>query len=326
MSAKAYEVRSLEADEWPAWDALAERHSSLFLRHDWLSLFDPALQAYGIFEAGGGLLGGFTLFRERRWGLPVVRCAPFTPSCGPFFAPKTQNPVAALEERRKVLECMRGYLDRESPAICMLSLDQGISDALPFFWHGYKVVPQYTYMLDLSRPSDQIRKNMSPVRRNDISKAFRDGVEVQQVSDMGVVRDLVLATFGRQQKQMDRVGLDRILFQFAKPENSFAFVAHRGDRPVAASFVIHDAQTAYYLLGGYKSDEKHHGAGASTVSEAIRHSQELGLKTFDFEGSVIPAIERYFRGFGGSLKPYYTVNKAWLPLEMALKLWKRNVF
>ena len=60
--------------------------------------------------------------------------------------------------------------------------------------------------------------------------------------------------------------------------------------------------------------------------ESIRHAKELGLKTFDFEGSVIPAIERYFRGFGGKLTPYYRVNKAWLPLEMALKLVKRQLF
>lgn len=65
-------------------------------------------------------------------------------------------------------------------------------------------------------------------------------------------------------------------------------------------------------------------AGASTVFEAIQHSQEIGLKAFDFEGAVISAIERYFRGFGGTLTPYFTVNKAWLPLEMALKMWPRH--
>nr|HPR68216.1 methicillin resistance protein [Kiritimatiellia bacterium] len=62
------------------------------------------------------------------------------------------------------------------------------------------------------------------------------------------------------------------------------------------------------------------------VWEAIRHAKEAGLETFDFEGSVIPPIERFFRGFGGRLTPYYTVNKGWRPLETAMKFLRRGFF
>lgn len=320
MSAKNPIVRSLAEADWAAWDALAAQQRALFLRRDWLRLFEPALQAVGVFDAGGALMGGFTLYRERRWGLSVLRCAPFTPTCGPLMAVKAQNAVALLEERRNMLNYMRTWIEREAPAICMLSLDLSVTDALPFFWNGFKVVPNYTYVLDLSLTQEHIRRNMSPTRRNDISKAYRDGLNVRLADDLSVVYDLVLATFGRQQKAVDRVRLGHILYHYARPDNSFAFIAYRGERPIAATFVIHDTQTAYYLLGGYKADEKHHGAGAATVAAAIHHAQQLGLKLFDFEGSVIPSIERYFRGFGGKLTPYLTVNKAWLPLEMALKL------
>jgi hypothetical protein len=60
--------------------------------------------------------------------------------------------------------------------------------------------------------------------------------------------------------------------------------------------------------------------------EAIKAAKGLGLQTFDFEGSSIPAIERFFRGFGGRLAHHFTVSRAWLPLEMALKFSKRNLF
>ena len=326
MSVGKYVIRPLVEGDWPAWEALANDHGPVFLRRAWLRLFEPALQTYGVFEAGGELAGGFSLYREKRWGLSVIRCAPFTPTCGPLVAVKARNPVAVLEARRRMLECLLEQIERESPAICMLALDQSVTEALPFFWNGFKVVPNYTYLLDLKLAPEQIRKNMSPVRRNDISKALRDGVDVQPVTDLAVVRELVLATFDRQQKSMDRAGLDRILGDYARPDNSFAFVARREGKPIATSFVIHDGQTAYYVLGGYRAADKHHGAGAVTVFEAIRHAQELGLQTFDFEGSVVPAIERYFRGFGGTLKSYLTVNKAWLPVEMALKFRKRNSF
>jgi hypothetical protein len=33
----------------------------------------------------------------------------------------------------------------------------------------------------------------------------------------------------------------------------------------------------------------------------------MGFKTFDFEGSGIPAIEKFFRSFGGALTPYFCI-------------------
>ncbi len=319
-------IRLLNASELSAYDELARRHGTLFNRLDWLALFGSQMRPFGIFDEGGRMMGGLSLYQERRWGLKILRRAPFTPTCGPFLAVKSQNPVAVLEERRKALEGMVDLLERENPAICMLPLARDVQDALPFFWRGYKVVPLYTYLLDLAQPLDQIRKNMSPDRRNDVSKATRDGLAVQPTADMAVVRDLVLATFGRQQKFVDRARLEGILFQYAHPDNSFAFVACRAGQPIATCFVIHDSQTAYYLLGGYRAEERHHGAGALTVIAAIQRAQELGLRTFDFEGSVIPPIERFFRGFGGRLTPYFTANKAWGPLEMGLKLIQRKFF
>ena len=127
-------------------------------------------------------------------------------------------------------------------------------------------------------------------------------------------------------KGVDRDVLEGILTRYARPGNHYAYVACRDGAPIAACFVVHDERTAYYLLGGYRAENRHHGAGALAVWEAIRHAKEAGLETFDFEGSVIPPIERFFRGFGGRLTPYYTVNKGWRPLETAMKFLRRGFF
>lgn len=319
-------VRPLAQSELSVFDSLAHQHGALFNCLEWLALFGKPIQPLGIFADAGQMVGGLALFQERRWGLKILRNPPFTPTCGPFVAVQSHHPVAVLEERRKALECVTEYLEKESAAICMLALERGISDALPFFWGGYKVVPNYTYLMDLTVPLDQIRKKMSAIRRNDMSKGTRDGLVVNQTTDLAVVRDLVQATFARQNKFVDTGCLEAILFRYARPANSFAFTTYRNENPISTCFVVHDARTAYYLLGGYRATERHHGAGPLAVFAAIQHSQELGLKTFDFEGSMVPAIERYFRGFGGELTPYLTVNKAWLPVELALKLVRRQIF
>ena len=320
------DIRRLTTAERDTYDRLAREHGMLFNRLDWLDLFGDRMPPLGVFSDGGEMIGGLALYQESRWGGRIFRRAPFTPTCGPFVAVKSRNPVAVLEERRKVLDCMADYLDRQGAALCMLPLDRAVTDALPFFWRGWKVIPQYTYLLDLALPLDQIQKNMSPDRRNDVSKARRDGLTVRPAAGMEEVRDLVLSTFGRQDKSVDREVLEGVLFRYATSANFYAYVACREGRAIAACGVVHDGRTAYYLLGGYRAEDRHHGAGALAVFEAIRHAQERGLQTFDFEGSVIPPIERFFRGFGGRLAPYFTVNKAWRPVEIGLKFFRRGFF
>ena len=80
------------------------------------------------------------------------------------------------------------------------------------------------------------------------------------------------------------------------------------------------------MLGGYDNESKQHGAGALCIYNSILKSKQLNLSLFDFEGSMIKEVEKYFRSFGGELVPYYTVNKAKLIFEIILKFIKRELF
>lgn len=320
------EIRLLANDEISEYDCLAREHGSLFNASDWLALFEGKILVYGIFDKAQRMIGGFSLYQDRKCGLKIIRRAPFTPNLGPFYRSLSTSPVARLEEQRTILAAMAGFIDKEKAFLSMIPLPLGLSDALPFYWRNYKVIPAITYLIDLSRPMDILWRDMSGVRRNDIRKAQRDHLTVERIVDMQIVRSLVISTFERQKKRLDRVILDNILFDYARPDNSYAFVSYRGSIPVATSFVVYDRLTAYYLLGGYNSNNGHHGAGAWAIWEAIKYAQSLGIRTFDFEGSVIPAIERFFRGFGGKPTAYFTVNKGWMGAEIALKTLKRNIF
>jgi hypothetical protein len=62
------------------------------------------------------------------------------------------------------------------------------------------------------------------------------------------------------------------------------------------------------------------------VFKCIEKAKSLGCSVFDFEGSMLKGVEKFFRSFGPTMHPYYTVNKANIFLEMALKLKKRATF
>ncbi len=319
------EIRRLEEKDRQAYDALALSVGSVFDTTGWTRAFGSGITHYAICERGGAMVGGFCTYRTSVLGMSVLRNPPFTPSIGPFL--KTcGGATSRLDAWKEAIGAMAAHVGEMGFSLISFSLSREVVDTQPYIWNKFKVTPGYTYVLDLQRAYEELWADVSKKHRHDINKAAKDGLEVRQVPDPSIVRALVLKTFGRQGKKIDSGPLDAVLSGFATPENSFSFATFAGDTPIAGTFFLHDRTTCYALLGGYDHERRHHGAGALTDWEGLRHAQRLGLKYFDFEGSMVPAIERYFRGFGGRLTPYYRVHKARLPIEVVLKFYKREIF
>lgn len=325
MAKEKFCARLAQDPEAEAWDRLAWKHGCLFDTLKWTRLFEPRLRRVGLFDAGGNLRGGFCVYEQRVLGLRVLRDPPFTPHIGPFFEYRATNPAARTNEERDVMEAMAAWLDRQRAAVVSLGLALHAKDCLQFYWRGYKVVPHYTYRIELKHSEDELLNAMSDDRRKGIRKAQKDGLVVEDLADVSTLRSLVGETFTRQEKAFPRVAMNAILHAYPPGPSGFCLSAKNGGQPVAGVYVVHDSRTAYYLMGGY-TNGAHHGAGALAMWHAILKAKSMGLEVFDFEGSVIPAIERYFRGFGGVLTPCFSVHKAWLPIEMVLKLKYRNRF
>jgi Acetyltransferase (GNAT) domain len=319
-------IAALTARDEAVFNELALSHGSIFNTTRWTNIFGRGIRSCGIFNDGGDLMGGFIVYGETRFGLSVYRNPPFTPAIGPFLKMEASSPVAIMDTWKKVLAMMAEYISAMGFSVVSVALDKNVIDTQPFIWRKNKVVPEYTYVLDLTKDTENLMADMSPERRKNIRKGLKDGLLAGRVSDYGEIKMLVNRTFARQGRSVDQHYLDKILFEFADEGNSFAYSTSGNGKLLACSFCVYDRNTAYYLLGGYDNEGGHHGAGAMAMWEAIRHAKEKGLRYFDFEGSMIPQIETYFRGFGGRLTPYYRINKAKLPLEMALKLLKRRLF
>jgi len=319
-------ILELSSQDKSNFNKLALSHGTIFNTIDWTNIFNNRINLYGIYNKGGKLVGGFILYREKKLGLSVYSNPPFTPTIGPFLKVEGHNPVTILDTWKRTLSLITDFIEKLPYSIVSISLNKNIIDMQPFIWEKFKVVPRYTYLLDLSVSTEDIRKGMSNERRKNITKGLKDGLTTKKVYDFKVIKTLVLKTFSRQNRKTNALYLNKILFEFTNRNNNFAFATYKNDEPIACSFCIHDSTTAYYLLGGYDSENRHHGAGALSIWESIKYAKDSGLKCFDFEGSMIPQIEKYFRGFGGQLTPYYRINKARLPIEILLKFFKRELF
>ena len=72
-------------------------------------------------------------------------------------------------------------------------------------------------------------------------------------------------------------------------------------------------QTSYLILNGIDIDNNIRGANALMIHESIKLLKSEGVEIFDFEGSMLPGVEQFYRRFGGKLVPY-------------MRIWNDNFF
>jgi len=318
-------VRPLDKSEENNYDKLCEEYGTIFQQRQWIELF-PDSKIYGLFDKGNRLIGGFGLKEKRILGFRLLSNPPYTPSIGPWYITNSKSSAKDAEFERNLVLKFSEFIETYKAGIKSITLSNEISDVLPFIWKNFKVTPQYTYLINLHLTIKEIWDGFSSDKRNLIRKAEKDQISIEKTADYQSVMEILKKTYTRKGIRNTYDQLEFILFDFAKPTNSFAYGAYLNNKMISVAFCIFDQKTAYYLLGGYDPENKHNGAGAAVIWESIKEAKRLNLECFDFEGSMIPQIEKFFKGFGGKLTSAFRINKAYLPIEIILKLYKRNLF
>jgi predicted N-acyltransferase len=309
-----------------SYQRLATSHGSVFNSVGWLQIYGEGVTVYGLYNLNDELIGAFNVFNAKKVGLSYYIVPPFSPSNGLFFINPAVNAASRNSFEKELHTAIAGLFKQLKGFLKISAFPVGISDMQVYYWNGFKVTPNYTYRLALNGSEDDLFASLSSEKRKSIRKAGKDGLQVSLTTDMKVVRELILKTFTRKNKKLNETLLDKILFGFANATNSFAYVAQADGSNIACTFCVTDKDTCYYLFGGYDEKNRHHGAGPACMWNAILHAKSKGITVFDFEGSMLPEVEKYFREFGGVQHAYYSIHRAWLPVEMALKLIMRNRF
>lgn len=296
------EVRSLTEDERPLWDNFVDEspQGTVFHKSFWLKASGRRYVIYGYFK-GGELYAGICLSYRTKFGIKMALPPEITPYSGVLFKERDTKCVSKLSAEKKASRQIARRLKSDFH-LARLHFSPGPIDLQPFIWEGFSTSIQYTYIIRLNQTLEDIWEAMEETRRRNIRRAEKDGLSIIQSDDFDQTFNLVEKTFARQNKavrsKLRAFNYNKVLTQRNQCKSFLA--KDRNGEYIAAVYIVWDNRKSYYLLGGYDSEKSHHGASALAMWEAIKFSkQELALEEFDFEGSMIPQIERFFRGFGG---------------------------
>jgi hypothetical protein len=166
-----------------------------------------------------------------------------------------------------------------------------------------------TYLVDLSLSEEELLSSFHVKHRNVIKKASKDGVVIQETTNLDKIQEIIADTMTRQKvihfpskqylKQLKTTISNNLLFLKAVKDGELQGVA----------VFIYDNKQSYYMYGG-SIPRPYTGSMNLLHFEAMKIFKEKNINFYDFvgarltfsQGSKYEGLDRFKRRFGGSLQ------------------------
>ena len=250
-------------------------------------------------------------FSETKLGFTLLTQPPLTQSLGPSFDPLILGNDSAKKfgiEKKLTEELLEKLPEHD---YFQQNFSIKINNWLPWYWKGYEQTTRYTYILKNITDLDRVWDGMQSSTRRQVRKAKKRGVEIVSDLSIDLFIELHEKTFYRQNKKLPYS--KNLIAQLdgaceKKGARKIFFAQDQKSNLHAAVYLVWNKDSAWYLMGGGDPIYRDSGAYSLALWEAIKFASTV-TKSFDFEGSMIEPIERFFRGFGGFPTPYFQVKK-----------------
>lgn len=272
--------------------------------------------------SGQQVIGALPFVVRKKWGFCFLTQPKLTQTLGPWVRPVQKSYTKRLAYEKNVLSELADALPECDHYAQNWHCDR--QNWLPFYWRGASQTTRYTYRLAMQVGKEQLWKNLQQNVRGDIRKARdRVGVEVRQgtLDEFLVLNRMV---FERQNQPIPYTREFVATLDAAASERNardcLVAVDPEG-RFHAGAYIVRCGNTAYYLMGGGDPELRNSGATSLVLWEAICRQPDA-VEVFDFEGSMIEPIERFFRAFGAVQTPYFHVSRSNSKLFRLLKTFR----
>jgi Acetyltransferase (GNAT) domain len=261
-----------------------------------------------IYESKGKAIAAWAYPFKNKYGLKLIQMPMLTLGLGP------------ISEKKEIV----AELAKQVPNFDLLDLYfLPNNDPEDLNWKGLKQSKRHTYRIHDLSGIEKVFSKFNSSTRQQIRKAAKT-ITVSQSEDIELLYKMVSHTFKRQSKKTpySLAYVKSINEACAEKKCRKILVAKdEAGNTHSACFIAWDKNTTYYVMGGsdpqYKSSASYSLLMHEAIKEASKHSKE-----FDFCGSSIPSIAKFFSGFGSEQVTYYhlkKVNSKALKLFLSLK-------
>lgn len=240
---------------------------------------------------------------------PLIRLTspPLAPRLGPLIDPSI-SVTTDLARWSDLLSDVAGLLPDHHHFL--QSFDPLVEYWMPLSWAGFNQTTRYSFVLHDLSDLDEVRSGYSQGTRRNWRKGLKS-VELREGEPVGATYGALGATMGRAQMGLgfrEEVLASAVKAATARNQGIHLTAHGVGGGFLAGAVFVWDTERLYYLMGGASDDARGTGAQTLLLDRGIELASELEL-VFDFEGSAVRSIEKFFRSFGAVPEPYSRVER-----------------
>lgn len=282
---------------------------TFFVTDFWAGVSPRGYKRLGVYSGKNAdqLIAIFAIFQFHKLRKRILISPPISPHCGLVFFQHLPKRYSTQTAHKRVLREISKYLEITYPKDYIdIAFPAEIKDVQPFQQEGFQVEVSYTYLVDLQNSDEEaLLMAMSTERRKNIRDATSTTLTTQINPTFEAVLSLINNTLNERGVVPHLTTLKLLLTSGS--DRVFSIGVFDGHQLIATTVIGMDSQRAYYLAGGTQKSGT--AAGSLSLWEAIRESKRRGAAQFDFCGSSVPSIEKFFRAFGGELTPYFRIRR-----------------
>lgn len=272
-------------------------------------------------KRGGQVVARWPFVRRQRLGTTWLMQPKLTPYLGPWLRASDGKLANRIVDEKELMEELIDELPKFD--VFRQCFSPEVTYWLPFYWRGFSQTTRYTYRLsDLTNVSNLWNGLQHNTRR--VVRKAQKRVIVRNDLGIDAIARMWSYTFARQ--RADVPVPTEVLYRIddacqKRACRKMFFAEDARGRIHAAVWVVWSNDCAYYLMGGGDPELRDSGAGTLVLWEAITFAATV-TRQFDFEGSMLAPIERFFRSFGGMPISYFALTKLSRPIGFVAGLYR----
>ena len=183
----------------------------------------------------------------------------------------------------------------------------------------YKITERKAQFLNLNSSYDEIRKKYDSNLKRNLQKAEKNNLTVKEGVPAETVTEYFRNAKGNELgnfSEEDYKTLTKILITASGKGNAFTLGAYNSNNDLlAAAGFLKDNKRIIFLKGGSTAEGRETGAMHLIMDAVIRQEQHKNL-LFDFGGSIVETVARFYKSFGAEDYLYLHVKRNLLPLYL----------
>lgn len=260
-----------------------------------------------IVERSGEICAGTIVCRfNKAWTF-----GPFQKYMGVLYAEFEGNNYQRITNQRKAAALLAAKTT-ELPGYSYF-FHPSFVDWLPFYRHGYSADTYYTYRINLNGMSpDGLLNLCAPRLRTKIRKASSE--VTLQIKDNTSVEEFYRVYQNAFHRHGNPMPIEHDKFKtlcngILQNTRLQLYSLHTVEGNITSVLgIAYDRKAAYLLFNGFDSQFREEGHNELLIYRAICQAAEHAT-IFDFEGSMLPGVESFYRQFGGDFTPYFRIYK-----------------